>query len=131
MSNFTTIYGYIEEFLPLHQENWESYRAANDQTLQALPIDDSFPPLCRAMVAATGPDSAHGSYRRRLFHLGGSFNDILPDLPAWLKEFLTPRQLNVIEQRFGLTDPLFRPWMKRTRYWPSGAGTVTRSKART
>src|ERR1700704_752457 len=35
--------------------------------------------------------------------------ELLPDLHAWLHEFLTPRQLNVIEQRYGLTDPLFRP----------------------
>ena len=35
-----------------------------------------------------------------------------PDLRAWLDEFLTPLQRAVIEQRSGLTDPLFRPGMK-------------------
>ena len=35
-----------------------------------------------------------------------------PDLRAWLDEFLTPLQRTVIENRYGLTDPLFRPGMK-------------------
>lgn len=39
---------------------------------------------------------------------------VMPDLRTLLREFLTSRQLDVIERRFGLTDPLFRPWMKRT-----------------
>lgn len=46
----------------------------------------------------------------------------LPDLPTWLQEFLTPRQRSVIEQRFGLTDPLFRPWLKRPTLHEIGAG---------
>jgi hypothetical protein len=48
--------------------------------------------------------------------------ELLPDLSAWLKEFLTARQLDVIEQRFGLTDPLFRPWLKQTTLREIGAG---------
>ena len=35
-----------------------------------------------------------------------------PDVRVWLDEFLTPQQRAVIEHRCGLTDPLFRPWMK-------------------
>jgi len=35
-----------------------------------------------------------------------------PDIRAWLDEFLTPLQRAVIEHRYGLTDPLFRPGMK-------------------
>jgi hypothetical protein len=38
--------------------------------------------------------------------------DAPPDLRAWLDEFLTPLQRAVIENRYGLTDPLFRPGMK-------------------
>ena len=37
------------------------------------------------------------------------------DLRAWLDEFLTPLQRCVIEQRYGLTDPLFRAGMKLSR----------------
>ena len=37
------------------------------------------------------------------------------DLRAWLDEFLTPLQRTVLERRYGLTDPLFRPGMKPTR----------------
>ncbi|MEI6085001.1 MAG: sigma factor-like helix-turn-helix DNA-binding protein [Verrucomicrobiota bacterium] len=55
--------------------------------------------------------------------------ELLPDLPAWLREFLTPRQLNVIEQRFGLTDPLFRPWLKPTTLREIGAG-ISRERVR-
>ncbi|MEI8064470.1 MAG: DNA-directed RNA polymerase subunit alpha C-terminal domain-containing protein [Verrucomicrobiota bacterium] len=35
-----------------------------------------------------------------------------PDVRTWLDEFLTPLQRTVIERRYGLTDPLFRPGMK-------------------
>ncbi|HUJ10455.1 MAG TPA: sigma factor-like helix-turn-helix DNA-binding protein [Verrucomicrobiae bacterium] len=42
-----------------------------------------------------------------------SGNSDLPDFRAWLREFLDPQQLFVIEQRYGLTDPLFRPHMRR------------------
>jgi len=59
--------------------------------------------------------------------------ELLPDLPAWLREFLTPRQLNVIEQRFGLTDPLFRPWLKRATLREIGGertGGISRERVR-
>lgn len=55
------------------------------------------------------------------------------DLPAWLREFLTPRQLSVIEERFGLTDPLFRPWLKRTTLREIGGerrGGISRERVR-
>jgi hypothetical protein len=37
----------------------------------------------------------------------------VPDARAWMHEFLNRRQVFVMEQRYGLTDPLFRPLMKR------------------
>lgn len=40
-------------------------------------------------------------------------NGQLPSFRALLREFLNPQELFVIEQRYGLTDPLFRPHMKR------------------
>ena len=57
----------------------------------------------------------------------------LPDLQAWLAEFLTPLQRAVIEQRFGLTDPLFRPWLKRDSLRIIGRqlrGGITRERVR-
>ncbi|MCG3147898.1 MAG: RNA polymerase sigma factor RpoS [Verrucomicrobiae bacterium] len=59
--------------------------------------------------------------------------ELLPDLPAWLREFLTPRQHHVLEQRFGLTDPLFRPWLKRPTLREIGGerrGGITRERVR-
>lgn len=35
------------------------------------------------------------------------------DLRMWLGEFLAPTELFTVEQRYGLTDPLFRPQSKR------------------
>jgi hypothetical protein len=55
------------------------------------------------------------------------------DLRVFLDEFLTARQRNVIEQRFGLTDPLFRPWMKRETLREIGGelrGGITRERVR-
>lgn len=37
----------------------------------------------------------------------------ISDFAALLKEFLNQQEIFVIEQRYGLTDPLFRPQMKR------------------
>ena len=34
-------------------------------------------------------------------------------LRAFLREFLSRQELQVLEQRYGLVDPLFRPQMKR------------------
>jgi hypothetical protein len=57
----------------------------------------------------------------------------VPDFRAWLREFLTPRQLHVLEQRYGLTDPLFRPWMKRETLREIGGerrGGISRERVR-
>jgi hypothetical protein len=40
-------------------------------------------------------------------------NAELPNARAWLREFLNTQEVFVIEQRYGLADPLFRPYMKR------------------
>ena len=37
----------------------------------------------------------------------------LSNFRAFLREFLNRQEVHVLEQRFGLTDPLFRPQMKR------------------
>lgn len=37
----------------------------------------------------------------------------IPNFHALMREFLDPQQVFVIEHRYGLTDPLFRPHMKR------------------
>ena len=37
----------------------------------------------------------------------------MPNFHALMREFLDPQQVFVIEHRYGLTDPLFRPHMKR------------------
>lgn len=54
-------------------------------------------------------------------------------LRAFLDEFLTMRQRGVIEQRFGLADPLYRPWMKRETLREIGGelrGGITRERVR-
>jgi len=40
-------------------------------------------------------------------------NGQVPNFRALLREFLNSQEVFVIEQRYGLTDPLFRPQMKR------------------
>jgi hypothetical protein len=40
-------------------------------------------------------------------------NSHIPTFRALLREFLNSQEVFVIEQRYGLTDPLFRPHMKR------------------
>ena len=58
---------------------------------------------------------------------------LVADLRSFLDEFLTPPQRGVIEQRYGLTDPLFRPWMKRETLREIGGelrGGITRERVR-
>jgi hypothetical protein len=54
------------------------------------------------------------------------------DLRAWLGEFLKPSEQFVIEQRYGLDDPLFRPTMKRPTLAEIGEarGGLTRERVR-
>jgi hypothetical protein len=64
-----------------------------------------------ANFGTTSLDNVHWffNWARRLE--GG--NGHIPNFRAWVREFLNSQELFVIEQRYGLTDPLFRPHMKR------------------
>jgi len=54
------------------------------------------------------------------------------NLRAWMTDFFTTAELFVIEQRFGLTDPLFRPGMRQTtlREIAEARGGQTRERIR-
>ena len=54
------------------------------------------------------------------------------DLRQWLHEFLNDREIAMLERRYGLNDPLFRPTMKRTTLQEiaNQLGGVTRERAR-
>lgn len=59
-------------------------------------------------------------------------NGTLPSFRALLREFLDRDEIFVIEQRYGLTDPLFRPHMKRRTLQEIAdlRGGVTRERVR-
>ena len=54
------------------------------------------------------------------------------NLRQWLREFLNDREIDVLELRYGLNDPLFRPSMKRMTLQriAQQLGGVTRERAR-
>jgi hypothetical protein len=55
----------------------------------------------------------------------------MPDFRALLREFLDPQETFVLEQRYGLADPLFRPHMKRCTLREIGESRrVTRERTR-
>ncbi len=56
----------------------------------------------------------------------------LPNFRALIREFLNRQEVFVIEQRYGLTDPLFRPQMKRRTLQEIAdmRGKVTRERVR-
>ena len=55
----------------------------------------------------------------------------MPDFRALLREFLNPQEIFVLEHRYGLTDPLFRPQMKRCTLQEIGESRrVTRERMR-
>lgn len=60
-------------------------------------------------------------------------NDIpVLSAPNWLREFLNKQEIHVLEQRYGLTDPLFRPHLKwRTlQEIAEASGGLTRERVR-
>jgi hypothetical protein len=67
--------------------------------------------LSLANFGTTSLDNVHWffNWTRRL----EAGNAHLPNFRAWVREFLNSQEVFVIEQRYGLTDPLFRPHMKR------------------
>ena len=54
------------------------------------------------------------------------------DLRQWLREFLNDREISVLERRYGLNDPLFRPPVRRMTLQEIARqlGGVTRERAR-
>jgi hypothetical protein len=54
------------------------------------------------------------------------------DLRHWLREFLDDREISVLERRYGLNDPLFRPPVRRMTLQEIAhqLGGVTRERAR-
>jgi hypothetical protein len=59
-------------------------------------------------------------------------NGAIPDFRALLREFLSRDELFVIEQRYGLKDPLFRPHMRRCTLQEVARmrGGITRERVR-
>lgn len=59
-------------------------------------------------------------------------NGTFPNFRALLHEFLNRQEIFVVEQRYGLDDPLFRPQMKRRTLQEIAAmrGAVTRERVR-
>jgi hypothetical protein len=55
----------------------------NEQIIDALPVDDSWPPLTRGMFTVSGDDPLHGGYRGRIIHFGGRYNGIWDSFDEW------------------------------------------------
>jgi hypothetical protein len=70
MSNHTTVLGKIE--VPLYLE-WESADRLNQRALNALPLEDSWPRLSRAMFAVT-PVSQ--SYDHQVYHFAATLKGV-------------------------------------------------------
>jgi hypothetical protein len=88
VSDPNILIGYIEELRPDWRPGESFVWEANDAALAALPEDDAWPPLVRAMFSVTGPDELHGSHRRRrLIHFAGHLNHFIRDLGEWLDKF--------------------------------------------
>ena len=87
----------------LHQDGVTTIRQLRDRTDKQLLSLSNFGPISLENV-------------RRFFRWTTRLqagNGDLPDFRGLLREFLDPQELFVIEQRYGLTDPLFRPHMRR------------------
>jgi hypothetical protein len=77
VSNTDVVYGYILEPPASYQPTApDVFRTGNDAVIQRLPPgNDTWPPLARAMVSVTGPESLGGSAKhRRVISVTGHFN---------------------------------------------------------
>jgi hypothetical protein len=91
--------GYIEEAWPGEaaggdpavlehlQETHRTIGRHNDETLEALPERDEFPPLCRSMFGWPPAGAAMITYRNRLIHFAASMKEVDWYLRDWLDKF--------------------------------------------
>lgn len=89
MSHPNIVLGSIEEAYPSYRPaDLHFFRDANDAVLATVPADDTWPPLCRAMLSVTGDDELHGSFRgRRLIGVHAHLNNVSGQLGSWLDKF--------------------------------------------
>jgi hypothetical protein len=62
-------------------------RRNNEDVLQALPLEDQWPPVCRSMFGWPPADVPMIAYRNRLIHLAGSLKEVDWSLRTWLDKF--------------------------------------------
>jgi hypothetical protein len=64
-----------------------SIKAHNETVLSNLPMEDSFPPLCRPMFAWPHADTPLISYKYRIIHVGACVKDADFVARDWLDKF--------------------------------------------
>jgi hypothetical protein len=99
MGTATRLVGYIEEAWPGvaaggDTARMEALRDAhrrivhhNESVLEALPAEDTWPPLCRPMFGWAPADAPMITYRNRLIHVAASLKDLDWYARDWLDKF--------------------------------------------
>ena len=99
MGTATRLVGYIEEAWPglaaggdaaRMEELLEADRRIgrhNESVLEALGVEDTWPPLCRPMFGWAPAEAPMITYRNRLIHLGASLKDLDWSARDWLDKF--------------------------------------------
>ncbi|MCR9202868.1 MAG: hypothetical protein NXI04_29840 [Planctomycetaceae bacterium] len=56
----------------------------NETTLNSLPKEDEYPPLCRGMFSWASSDAIMITYKNRLIHFAAAMKEIDPETRTWL-----------------------------------------------
>jgi hypothetical protein len=90
MAYRSTVFGFIEGIY-ISRHFCRVCHAVNENALNALPLEDSYPFLNRAMFVAPALDAANSHQliaRSPIIHFGCSAKNLeLGDVPAWLVKF--------------------------------------------
>ena len=86
MSQQSIVYGYIQGAEWMHSDLRRLHRL-NRQVIGALPENDTFPYLTRAMFSIPGDEPPQGTYHSQVIHFAASMKEPELHWKAWLEKF--------------------------------------------
>ena len=86
MTQQSIVYGYIQGAEWMHADLHRLHRL-NRQVIAALPENDTFPYLTRAMFAIPGEEPHQGTYRSQIIHFAASMKEVEQHWKEWLEKF--------------------------------------------
>lgn len=86
MTQQSILYGYIQGAEWMSSDLHKLHRM-NRQIIGALPENDAFPYLTRAMFSIPGDEPPQGTYRSQIIHFAASMKEVELEWKKWLEKF--------------------------------------------